>query len=440
MRLERLEQTLRNINQFGDTGKGINRLAYTKDERRAVQYLAGLCLQEGMTVRTDSCGNLIARREGLNPSAPVVAFGSHLDTVMLGGEYDGALGVAAALEVICSLNERGVVTEHPLELIVFACEESARFGVSTIGSKAMTGLLKQEQLAGLKDADGQSFAEAIAECGLELGGIAQSARRSEEFKVFFELHIEQGPVLEARQKQIGIAVGIAAPSRFQIDIQGHAAHSGTTPMNTRRDAFLSAAEIALELERAALAEEAHGTVATTGVCDILPGAMNVVPDFAGMKLDIRGTSVASKERVIEQLLSTVKRVEESRHCRIEVTTLSDEAPILLSAGVAASLADSCGALGCSYLLMPSGAGHDAMNMAGICPTGLIFVPSRDGISHHHEEFTSLEQIGAGAAVLEREIMKWAVDCTHKHHSEACREARGIHDNQKFKDTVQQPSQ
>jgi hydantoinase/carbamoylase family amidase len=413
VKLERLAQTLHDINRFGNTDRGITRLAYSKIEREAVDYFIGLCRQEGMQVRTDSCGNIIARREGLHPFAPAVAFGSHLDTVTLGGRYDGALGVIAALEVIRSLNEKGVDTEHPIELIVFACEESSRFGVSTIGSKAMTGMLDPGKAALLKDHEGRTFAEALAECGLDMGLVEQSARRGGEFKVFFELHIEQGPVLEREGKQIGIVTGIAAPSRFEISIQGHAAHSGTTPMNARQDAFLGAAEIALELERAARAEEVHGTVATVGVCEVKPGAMNVIPDFADIKLDIRGTSIESKNRVIENMFTAVERVGQTRHCLVQVNKLSDETPIQLSSAVIASLIESCEQQDYTYRQMPSGAGHDAMNMARICPTGLIFVPSREGISHHHDEYTPLEQIGVGAALLEQEVIKWAVTRTHK---------------------------
>ncbi|MNW25451.1 putative hydrolase [compost metagenome] len=406
VKLERLTQTLQDINRFGCTDKGMNRLAYSTVEREAIEYVSGLCRSEGMSVRTDSFGNVIARREGLNPEAPIVAFGSHLDTVINGGRYDGALGVAAALEVIRSLNDRMICTQHPVELIIFACEESSRFGVSTIGSKAMTGLLNLEHVASLHDAQGLSFIEVLQECSLDMS-VELARRQARELKVFLELHIEQGPVLETEGIEIGIVSGIAAPSRFTIAVQGHAAHSGTTPMGSRQDAFLSAAEIALELERAAKAEEQYGTVATVGVCEVKPGAMNVIPDHAEMKLDIRGTSVPSRDRVISRLMSSVERMERERHCTITVHKLSDEKPVLLDQEMMASLRESCEEGSLSYKVMSSGAGHDAMNMARLCPTGLIFVPSRNGLSHHPDEFTSPEHIAAGAVLLEREVLKWA---------------------------------
>lgn len=412
MNIARLEKTLNDINRFGYSDKGITRLAYSNIERKAVKYVAHLCEQEGMEVRIDSVGNMIARREGNNPKLPVVACGSHIDTVNPGGKYDGTIGVVGALEVVRSLNEKGIVTEHPIEIICFACEESSRFGVSTIGSKAMTGILKKESISNLIDKEGISIGEALSECSLDIDGIESSNRRKEEFKVFFEMHIEQGPLLEKEGKQVGIAIGIAAPTRFELQIQGKASHSGTTPMNYRKDAFLGAAEIALDLEEAAKMEQANGTVGTVGVCEVQPGAMNVVPSFVEMKIDIRGTSIESKNKVIENLYLSVNHLKQKRGLQIVVNQLSNESPIELSDEVIDSLTSSCKLNDFSYLHMPSGAGHDAMNMAKHCPTGLIFVPSKDGLSHHPDESTDIEQIGIGVILLETEIIKWA-RCSEK---------------------------
>jgi hydantoinase/carbamoylase family amidase len=405
--LLRLINTLNEINEFGSSDKGLMRLAYSEQERKAVEYFTHLCLKEGLQVRMDSCGNLIARREGRNPNLPAVACGSHLDTVIQGGKYDGAIGVVAALEVVRSLNDKGIVTEHPIEIICFACEESSRFGVSTIGSKAMVGDLKKESVAELKDKNGISMSEAFTHCSLDFEDLKNCSRQKGELKAFLELHIEQGPVLEAENKQIGVVYSIAAPTRLLVHVQGKGSHTGTTPMNLRKDAFLGAAEIALDLEFAAQSESLNGTVATVGECDVKPGAMNVVPDSAQMKIDIRGTSAESKSVVLQKLMDSFERLKQKRGLKITWSLLSDEQPIQLDTEVIHSLSSTCDKLGISYIQMPSGAGHDAMNMAKICPTGMIFVPSRDGLSHHPDEYTSMEQIGVGAALLEEEMMKWA---------------------------------
>ncbi|MEK8130394.1 Zn-dependent hydrolase [Paenibacillus filicis] len=407
MDAKRLENTLMAINQFGYSDKGMTRLAYSEIERQAVEHFAGLCRQAGMTVCIDASGNLIARREGRHPDWPAVAVGSHLDTVIQGGGYDGALGVVAALEVIYSMNDGQIETDHPVEIIAFACEESSRFGVSTVGSKAMAGILDKEKLSGLTDRDGRSMAEAFSDCGLDFESVEQSARGRGELKAFFELHIEQGPVLENEGLQIGLATGIAAPSRYEVHIQGHASHSGTTPMNGRHDAFLGAAELSLELEKAAKLEVAYGTVATVGVCEVKPGAMNVVPDAAELKLEIRGTSVESKNRVVDRLFAAIEEAKSTRGLQITFRQLSNEMPVHLDSEVIESLSRLCAQEGFSYRRMPSGAGHDAMNMALLCPTGLIFVPSKDGVSHHRDEFTSVEQLAAGAILLEQAILQWA---------------------------------
>nr|WP_210023341.1 MULTISPECIES: Zn-dependent hydrolase [unclassified Paenibacillus] len=408
MEITRLESTLEEINKIGASeNKGITRLAYTKEHWKANEYFIRKCKEEGMSVRMDPCGNIIARREGREPHLPVVACGSHLDTVQEGGKYDGTLGVVAGLEIIRSLNKKGITTRNPIEIISFACEESARFGVSTIGSKAMAGKISHESLEKLKDKDGISFREALAGVGLDLEGIGAAHRSRNEFKVFFELHIEQGPLLENSSVQVGLATGIAAPTRLEVTIRGKASHSGTTPMNMRKDALIGAAEIITGLEKAALAEQGHGTVATAGVCHVHPGAMNVVPDFVSLKLEIRGTVIQSRQAVLDRLFKLIYELEEQRGLEIATNILSDEDPVILDKHVLSYVSSRCDNLGITYQNMMSGAGHDAMNMAQLCPVGLIFIPSKDGLSHHKDEYSSIEQIAIGVSLLEHVMVQYA---------------------------------
>lgn len=407
MTLDRLEKNLNELNRFGALDKGITRLAYTQEEMLAKQYIKNLCEQEGLTVREDACGNLIARREGRYSSLPAIACGSHIDSVIEGGCFDGTIGVLGGLEVIRRFNEKNIQTDYPLELIVFACEESSRFGVATIGSKLMAGLITKEDLQDLKDQQGVLFSQALEASGYSFDEINQAKRDKEELCLFLEMHIEQGPVLENENKQIGIVTGIASPTRIHVEVFGKASHSGSTMMNMRKDALLGASEIALATEEAAQKEVDFGTVATVGVMEVKPGAMNVVPGLVDMKIDVRSISYESKQRVIHKMLDTFTQVERQRDLKVKWTFLSDEQPVQLDDEVIQTLSQTAESLDIPYLLMPSGAGHDAMNMAQICPTGLIFVPSRDGLSHHPEEFTQMEDIARGIDVLEKTILKYS---------------------------------
>lgn len=407
MNLKRIEQSLIEINRFGYSEQGMNRLAYTESERQAIDYMIKLFEEEGMKVIIDPVGNVIARREGTDPTLPAVVTGSHLDTVYNGGKYDGTLGVIAGLEVVRYLNEQNIETKHPIEIVIFACEESARFGVSTIGSMAMIGEFKEELLQ-LKDKDGISLRTAMENCSLNIERIEQAERKKEEIKVFYELHIEQGPVLENEGKQIGIVTGIAAPTRFLLEVVGEAAHSGTTPMPLRKDALLGAAEIALSLEQSALKEVENDTVATVGKCEVVSGSMNVIPEKVTMTIDIRSIHFKSKRKVVSELYQIIELIEKKRDVKVSISQLCNDRPIKMNDDIIHFLVQSCEKLNLSYRQMPSGAGHDAMMMAKRFPTGLIFVPSKNGISHNKEEFTSLEQIGAGVSLLKEAILQAAL--------------------------------
>lgn len=402
---ERYERLINNINQYNSGEKGITRVAYTGIEQACTHAFMRMCKAEMMEIKMDSCGNIIARREGKIKGLPPVVMGSHLDTVYQGGKYDGVVGVTAALEVIKRLNEKGIVTDHPIEIISFACEESSRFGVSTVGSKAMAGLINKEKYRYLMDRDGISMEKAFSLCALDFNSIEQASRVNEEFKVFLELHIEQGPVLENNKKKIGIVTGIAAPARFIIKIFGIASHSGTTPMNMRCDALLGASEIALELEKAAKLEHAHETVATVGVLDVFSGAMNVVPGEVEIKVDIRSTSIQSRQRVINHLIQTISSIKENRKLEIDTKEISSEDPVLLSTDLQDCLKNICEEKQLAYQFMQSGAGHDAMNMTRLGPVGLIFIPSVDGLSHHPDEYTDMDDILIGIDVLEKAVLQ-----------------------------------
>ncbi|MCM3712723.1 Zn-dependent hydrolase [Alkalihalobacillus oceani] len=409
----RVVQTLEKISKIGATANGMERIAYSEAERQAKQFVREQCEQLGMTVREDEAGNLIARKEGIDPSLPAVAVGSHLDTVYNGGKYDGTLGVIAGLEIVRMLAEEEINTLHPVELIAFACEESARFNASTLGSKAMTGFLDLDSLRSLKDKDDRSIQEVVAEQGLEFESMTNAARSKEDIKVFLELHIEQGSKLIDRNKTIGVVTGIAAPMRLSLTIDGKSSHSGTTGMKNRSDAFLAAAELSLIVEKAALAEEQYETVATVGVVDVLPGAMNVVPGKASLKIDIRSTNGESRKRVLAAIKQEIERVEQSRNVKVTIDWQTEEEPVMMDEMLVKKMATICENRRIPYSFLPSGAGHDSMYMAKRWPTALLFVPSVDGLSHHPDEFTEAGDIMTGIGVMKEAVLAYAIEVNNK---------------------------
>ncbi|XRD26294.1 Zn-dependent hydrolase [Lysinibacillus fusiformis] len=405
---ERYQQLLNKMNQYNSGEKGITRVAYTNEEQACLHAFIRLCKDEHLQIHIDPCGNLIARREGKVPGLQPVVMGSHLDTVYQGGKYDGVVGVTGALEVIKRFNEKSIVTKHPIEIIAFACEESSRFGVSTVGSKAMAGLIDKEKYRHLIDRDGISIEEAFAHCGLDFSSVDQANRAGEGFHAFFELHIEQGPMLINYEKKIGIVTGVAAPVRLLMTLNGRASHSGTTPMNMRKDALLGASELALELEKAAIAEQEFGTVATVGILDVVAGSMNVVPGQVELTVDIRSSSVQSRDRVLQHFYTAIANVQQKRLLAIDYKVISSEEPVLLSPSLMKGLESICIEKNLSYQYMQSGAGHDSMNMTRLGPVGLIFIPSVDGLSHHPDEHTDLEDILFGIDVLEEAVLRSAI--------------------------------
>lgn len=410
---QRFQETLDRINQYGfSKEKGLNRLAFSYAQEEAKNYFITLLEKEGLTVKKDTFGNIIARREGRYNDLPAVGVGSHLDTVYNAGSFDGTAGVIGAYEIIRTLNEEKIKTDHPLELIVFECEESARFNVATLGSKVMTGQVSYEDLASLKDKGGVLLKEAMAEYGYSLKESLANPRTKDELKAFFEIHIEQGPVLENEGLDIGVVSGIAAPTRLKLEVIGEAAHSGTTPFSLRKDAFMAAAEIALQLEALAKNEKAHGTVATIGRCEIPNGAMNVVPGQTDLYVDIRSISFASKAKVTKQLFQAIKAIEHQRDVNVTITTLSEESPINLHPTLMHFIEEACKTQGFSYKVMPSGAGHDSMHMAKLYPTAMVFVPSKKGISHNPKEYTSPEEMAKGLTVLKEAILQAANKDNH----------------------------
>jgi len=406
MEKEWVMATLEHLAEFGASERGITRLAFDTAERQAREYIEEEMRQAGLSVRRDAFGNVIGRMEGAESGAPAVVTGSHLDTVPEGGKYDGAVGVVGALSAIRQLKAAGPLT-HPLEMIIFAAEESSRFGYGTMGSKAMIGMANIAAWSKAQDQAGVLFPAALAAQDIDLNKVKEAARQGEEIKAFVELHIEQGPVLERAEINIGVVEAIAAPTRLRITVEGTPAHSGTTPMEDRQDALVSAAMIILAVQEIALDESYRGTVGTVGIVKVLPNVMNVVPGWVEMGVDIRGVDHESIIDTIQEIKDAVSTIADGQETPVSIVVLTSDKPVPLHPEIVDTVEAASRSLNLSCRRMNSGAGHDAMNMAHIAPAGMIFIPCRAGISHNPDEYAAPDDIMNGIAVLSETLRQLA---------------------------------
>jgi len=396
------------IEELGEIGRtengGVTRLSFTGEERAAKDLVSGWMEEAGLSVGEDAAGNLIGRRGGTDPDAPPIVMGSHVDSVYDGGDFDGPLGVIAGIEVAQTLQDRGIQTGHPIEVVAFTDEEGARFSFGMIGSRAMAGVLSEEQLRNT-DADGASIAEAMRTAGLEPQRVGEAARVDGAIAAYVELHIEQGRVLEGEDLPVGVVTGIAGPAWFRMTFEGETGHAGTSPMNGRRDALAAAAEVMGVIE--AEAAKTGSSVGTVGQLDAEPGGINIIPGRVTLSLDLRDIDEATRDGVEERIMDRAAEICDRRGIGFDVEVLQRLAPAPCSELVKDAATAACEELGIRARPLPSGAGHDGMNLAAVAPFGMVFVRSRDGISHNPAEWSSKEDCGTGAEVLYRTVLRLA---------------------------------
>ena len=407
---ERLVKDFEAMAQLTAPGEGINRLAFTDADWAGRQYIIDRMTDAGLSVEIDDFGNVIGYKIGKKADLPVVMVGSHTDSVPNGGNYDGVVGVLSAIEVIRGMTDDGYEHDHTIAVVSFMCEESGRFGNATLGSKAMRGELTLQDLHRLVDKQGISLYEALKGRNLNPDGIETMAYKR-PVKSFTEIHIEQGKVLEHEQKTIGIVTGIAAPERFYVTIRGNADHSGATPMNLRHDALCGASKIILGIEEIASMQEEPPVVGTVGVVEVTPGAMNVIPGAVKLGVDIRSISEVARNSVVTLVKEFIDITAEKRGLSYTIETIAQDHPVEMHPAMIREIEEAVKFVGVEYMTMPSGAGHDAMHWAEAVPTGMIFIPCRDGISHNPAEFTEMDDIVTGAAVLDKVLRKFSLEET-----------------------------
>ncbi|MDQ0194957.1 allantoate deiminase [Paenibacillus wynnii] len=393
---------LDDLSIFSAPGSGVTRLLYTSEWSQAQLFLQERMAGFGLKVETDKVGNVYGRLVGRNPDDKVILTGSHVDTVVNGGKYDGAYGIAAAITAIHYLHETFGQPLRSLEVVSFCEEEGSRFPLTFWGSGHVTGMYDGSEADTCADSEGITLRTAMAECGY--GSSDDTMNQSidlikrDDIKAFVELHIEQGILLEKTSKQIGIVQAIAGQRRFTVRVSGTANHAGTTPMNMRADALTGTAEMLLLLERLA-GEAGEPLVATSGRLEIIPNTPNVIPGEVQFTLDIRHSEAEKLERFCTDILSAFNEIAAKRGLTMELTPRLSAPPAPMNSELCHDLERICQKQGRSYRNMVSGAGHDAQLFAPRCPTAMIFVPSRDGISHSPAEYSSTEELGAGLEVL-----------------------------------------
>ena len=390
------------LNQLAEIGRdpngGWTRYSFTEEYRDACSLVKTWMEEIGMTASFDAAGNLIGRLEGSDPKAPAVALGSHIDTVQNGGMYDGCFGVLGALEVAQTIAEHRIPHAHPLEIFVFAEEEGSRFGAGLLGSKAVIGKIDRNFLYQHKDAEGNSIAEGFRAMGFNPDRIEEARRPADHFKCYLEMHIEQGNVLDTHKERIGIVEGISGYIWLEATIHGKADHAGATPMELRSDALIPAAVLIQKAERIAK-ETGPATVITVGRLRIRPGNINVVPGTVTLTFDIRDLCMEQVEQAAEAVKRAFREVCAERKVTGEIreTIRSEASP--LSASLADCLERAAKKTGAPCRRMVSGAAHDAQMMARITDTAMLFVPSKDGISHSPKEWTDPEDLAVCTQAL-----------------------------------------
>jgi len=400
---ERLSAEIDELAKFSaHPSPAVTRVIFSSEDLAARAWLVEKCQDAGLETRFDAVGNLFARRVGSDPSLPAIATGSHIDAIPNAGRFDGVVGVLGGLEAIRSLHESGVRLRHSVELIMFTAEEPTRFGIGCLGSRLLSGALDPSAADAMADSEGSSLAVLRCKAGLE--GPLDTVRLAEGFySAFVELHIEQGPILEREELDIGVVEKIAAPAALRIRFVGEGGHAGAVLMPDRHDAALGAAETALAVERRVLESGSSDCVGTAGLWRILPGAINSVPCEAVVEIDIRDTQIRSRDGVLEGLRRDIEEIAARRGLRVTIETISADPPAACAPEVIEAIEDAVRCEGLAARRLVSRAYHDSLFLARIAPTSMIFIPCHRGYSHRPDEFSSPDQIARGVAVLAESI-------------------------------------
>jgi ureidoglycolate amidohydrolase len=396
---ERLLSEIDALASFSDAeAPAVTRIVFSPPDLRARAWMKARCEEAGLTVRQDPVGNTFARWNGSDPTAPVVGTGSHIDAIPNAGKFDGVVGVLGGLEAIRALRQSRFRPKRSIELLIFTAEEPTRFGIGCLGSRLLSGTLSADTARKLTDNNDATLDEVRREAGFA-GELEQVRLPIGYYEAFIELHIEQGPLLERQQTPLGIVTKIAAPASLRVLIEGSGGHAGGVLMPDRKDALCAAAELILAIENAARTGGAIDTVATVGICDVFPGAVNSIPSRVRLSVDVRDTDLERREKVVHAIETTCDSISAKRQVSIRRELVNADAPADCSPAIIEALSQSCRKHSLNFLPVVSRAYHDSLFIARIAPVAMLFIPCRNGYSHRPDEYSAPDDIVRGTLVL-----------------------------------------
>jgi N-carbamoyl-L-amino-acid hydrolase len=376
----------------------VTRVVFSSTDVEARAWLIARCEKAGLAVRQDAIGNMFARWDGSETGAAAVGTGSHIDAIPNAGKYDGVVGVLGGLEAIRALQNTGFRPKHSIELLVFTSEEPTRFGIGCLGSRLLSGTMSPEAARKLVDKGGGSLEDVRRHAGYS-APLEEVRLRGGYYKAFVELHIEQGPLLEQQKIPLGIVTSIAAPASYKLVVEGAGGHAGAVLMPERRDALCASSDVILAIENAAKSSGAVDTVATVGICDVFPGAVNSIPSRVHLTLDIRDTDLARRDTVMRAIEAARDAIAAKRQVTIREEIVNADAPAQCDPAVVEALSQACVEHRFASMKMVSRAYHDSLFMSRIAPVAMLFIPCFKGYSHRPDEFASPEDIARGVLVL-----------------------------------------
>lgn len=404
---KKIEEDIENLSKFTvRKDEGFTRFSYTKEDIDAKRYIIEKMKSLNLDIHMDLLGNIFGRREGIEKDLPYILIGSHLDSVKNGGKYDGIAGIVTGLEILRVMEEDNIRTRYPVEVVAFSEEEGGRFNSAFIGSKWFAGKLKKDKLSNILDSQDISLEKAVESLSVLDTIVNRCEKKDNNVKAMIELHCEQGPILENKNKELGIVNLITGSSAYQVELFGQADHAGTTPMNSRKDAFYVASKIGVELNEFVKRQKKY-CVGTIGFLKIMPNVYNIVPERVSLIMDIRSVDEKLLHIVIEHMKDYIDKISHENNIEYHITQNHHVPPVKMSNNILDLLIKHSKDRDYGFNIMGSGAGHDTISMTELTDCAMVFVPSKNGRSHCPEEYTDPKHIAQGANIILDTVMKLA---------------------------------